>query len=134
MDSMTTATSTAATILIVDDAPLYQATLAAVVKKLGFVAEICGDGSIVIPRLNQDASGVAAILLDIYMPEIDGISTLGHIRHNWPNLAVIVISGSEDSDDKATVLELGAIGYIKKPFAPDAIEARLRSLLAMPKA
>lgn len=116
-------------ILIVDDAPLYQEMLKAIVEKLGFIAEICGDGSQAIPLLTANHGAYAAVLLDIYMPEIDGISTLGHISSNWPQLPVIIISGSDDTADAKSAAGLGAHGYIKKPFQPQQILTTLQTLL-----
>ncbi|MDX2074078.1 MAG: response regulator [Alphaproteobacteria bacterium] len=115
-------------ILIIDDCQIYQSALQMIVEKAGFVSEIYGDGMQGMIRTNGDMDHVAAVLLDIYMPEIDGISLLGHLRSKYPGLPIYIISGSDDVDDKTGVLALGAAGYIPKPMDSAAIE-HLGSLL-----
>jgi CheY-like chemotaxis protein len=117
------------TILIVDDERICRAMLEAVVKKLGFEAVLCDDGAAALALLKEKHTSYAAIFLDIYMPYIDGISALGHIRKNWPELSVVVISGSEDEEDERVVMQHGAIGYIRKPIQPAVIYSNLKNLL-----
>ena len=116
-------------VLIVDDSPLFQASMSALIKRLGFETEICGDGVEAIPLLNQKRDEYIAVLLDIYMPQLDGVSLLGHIRNKWPELSVIVLSGSYDPADEKLVLQHGARGYIKKLFPIDEMYPALKELL-----
>lgn len=118
------------TILIVDDTHSYQTLLAAMVRRFGFEAETCGDGAEALPLLAKQHDKYVAVLLDIYMPMIDGISTLGHIRSNWPNLPVVVISGSDDSTDEASTRQFGVFGFIKKPQETETLQAQLEPLLS----
>ncbi len=104
------------TIVIVEDAPLYQDMLKNYVKTLGFSHKICRDGGEAIEFIKQNIEHITAVLLDIYLPNIDGISTLGHLRRKHPDLPIIVISGSDDLDDKRITLELGALQYFQKPL------------------
>lgn|GEM_PF-5418503 len=85
-------------------------------EKLGYTSESCVDGSEAIPYLSTHSDSVKAVLLDIYMPEVDGISVLGHFRSNYPELPVIIITGSDDAEDEKVAHSLGATGFIKKPF------------------
>lgn len=117
------------TVLIVEDAPLYQEFLKNIVGKLGYQPVACGDGLEAMDYLKQQHDHLKAVFLDIYMPQVDGISTLGHIRTNYPEVPVIIITGSEDSDDERSAIGLGAIGYIKKPFPPATIVESIRALL-----
>ncbi len=115
-------------ILIIDDCPIYQTTLQNLVAQSGFTTESCTDGMQAMIRTNSNMENVAAVLLDIYMPEIDGISLLGHLRNKYPALPVYVISGSEDPDDKTGVLALGAKQYIAKPLDGEAAAALVKTL------
>jgi CheY-like chemotaxis protein len=110
------------TILVVDDTPLYQDILATIVKKLGYKAKTLGDGGDAIKYLNKNRDSVLMVLLDIYMPQIDGISALGHFRSNFPDLPIVMITGSDDASDEKSSRGLGAVGYIKKPFHPETIK------------
>jgi CheY-like chemotaxis protein len=117
------------TIVIVDDTQLYQAMLKSSVEKLGFDTLLCNDGVQAIKCLEQHNASVAAVFLDIYMPQIDGISTLGHFRSNYPDLPVFMITSSEDAADKKSADGLGAAGFIKKPFAAETIHETIKALL-----
>lgn len=117
------------TILIVDDAPTYRAMMEATVKELGFETVVCDDGARAIPLLTKKHPMFSAVLLDVCMPLIDGISTLGHIRSNWPNLPVVIISGSNDSSDEKSATQLGILGFVRKPFQPDELSKSLEAIL-----
>lgn len=115
-------------ILIVDDCPVYQGSLQFVVEKQGYTTETCEDGMKAMIRTNTNMDNVAAILLDIYMPEIDGISLLGHLRSKYPHIPVHIISGSTDGDDKMAALNLGAASFIPKPLTEESIAQLVASL------
>lgn len=115
-------------ILIIDDCEIYQAAMKRIVEKAGYTAEICSDGMQAMIRTNQNMEGFVAILLDIYMPEIDGISLLGHLRSKYPHIPVYVLSGSMDPEDKEAVLNLGAVDFIQKPLDAGAIDVLIASL------
>ena len=118
------------TIVIVDDTQLYQEILKSVVEKLGFDTLLCDNGAEAIKCLEKNIDSVAAVFLDIYMPEIDGISALGHFRSNYPDLPVIMITGSEEASDKRSADGLGAAGFIKKPFAAETLQGAVKELLS----
>lgn len=71
---------------------------------------------------------VELILLDIMMPELDGIQTLMKIREN-KNIPVILVSAKSEDSDKILGLNIGADDYITKPFNPSELAARVRSQL-----
>ncbi len=117
------------TVLIVDDSLIDQEVLAAIVAKLGYASVVRNDGFDALQYLGMHAEEVSAILLDIYMSGIDGISMMGHLGKKHPNIPVIVISGSEDPADMNAVTKLGAVGYIQKPMPLAEAEKTLRDLL-----
>lgn len=119
-------------ILIVDDCEMYQSALQMLVAKEGFTTEACADGMQAMERIGRGLDGVAAILLDIYMPHIDGISLLGHLRHRYPGLPVFVVSGTEEASDRTAVLNLGANGFIQKPMTEETIAQLAAQLRALP--
>lgn len=73
------------------------------------------------------------ILLDLDMPEMDGFSVLRELKaaSDTTSIAVIVLSGISESQDKVTAFDLGAIDYVTKPFDFAELRARLRSSLRM---
>jgi len=70
----------------------------------------------------------AAILLDLGLPDGDGLSLLRHIRE-WSTAPVIVLSAREREDDKVTALDAGADDYLTKPFGTSELLARIRVAL-----
>lgn len=71
---------------------------------------------------------VQLVLLDVMMPEMDGISTLAHLRKCY-NLPVILLTAKSEDTDKVLGLNVGADDYVTKPFNPVELLARVRSQL-----
>ena len=67
------------------------------------------------------------ILLDLGLPDIDGIEVIKQIR-TWSNVPIIVISARSEDADKIEALDRGADDYLTKPFAMEELSARLRAL------
>ncbi|EGB15554.1 two component transcriptional regulator, winged helix family [Pseudodesulfovibrio mercurii] len=75
------------------------------------------------------SSAFDAILLDMMLPDIDGLTILKQLRAKAPKLPVIIISAQTDVSDKIVGLEMGADDYVPKTFAPRELLARLRAVL-----
>lgn len=68
------------------------------------------------------------ILLDFFLPNVQGFSLLERLRVKYPNSGIIVMTGNDDPVDKVVGLEIGADDYINKPFEMREMLARVRSL------
>ena len=68
------------------------------------------------------------VLLDIMMPDLDGIEVMRELRERRP-VPVILLSAKDSTSDKALGLDLGADDYLAKPFHPDELAARIRAVL-----
>ena len=68
------------------------------------------------------------MLLDLGLPDIDGIEIIKKIR-SWSNMPIIVVSARSDDRDKVAALDTGADDYLTKPFSVDELLARLRVAL-----
>jgi DNA-binding response OmpR family regulator len=79
---------------------------------------------------NGDFYDKIIVLLDINMPRQDGFDTLRQIRSNYEykNIPVIMLSASDSEADKAEAIDLGADGYLTKPFRGDAFFAAINGL------
>jgi len=119
-------------ILIVEDQPLTQQMIGMLLEKLGYDYEVCDDGEQALARLKAGAQEFEIVLLDLFMPKIDGISVLGHIRSNMPHLKVIIITASEDPSYCDTAMSHGAYAYLQKPFSPAKLQILLQELLPAP--
>jgi len=104
-------------ILVVDDTAVYRRILSDVVGELDN-AELAGtapNGNIALKKV--EALQPDLVLLDLEMPELDGLETLKIIRRKWPEIGVIVISGvnSAGADKTIKALQAGALDFIPKP-------------------
>ena len=75
------------------------------------------------------AGGFDAVLLDVMMPGLDGLSVLRKIREAGHRVPVIMLTARGDEADRVVGLELGADDYVAKPFSPRELLARLRAVL-----
>jgi DNA-binding NarL/FixJ family response regulator len=110
----------AASILIVDDHPLTRGALATLLGQNGFdvIAE-AGDGNEAIEaarRLHPDL-----VLLDLSMPDLDGLSALPHLREAAPDCEVVVLTASGTADHLLAAIRAGAAGYLLKTEPPERI-------------
>jgi two-component system KDP operon response regulator KdpE len=67
------------------------------------------------------------VILDLGLPDIDGLKVITHIRRLQQELPIIVLSARTGSGDKVAALDLGAVDYVTKPFNMDELLARLRA-------
>ncbi len=119
----------AGTILVADDDPQNREMLARRLRRLGHAVETADDGQEAIDKVRSDHYEL--LLLDIQMPKMNGYEVLAHLQANPPAsaLPIIVLSASDDSDQVARCIEMGAEDYLPKPFDPALLQARIDSSL-----
>jgi two-component system OmpR family response regulator len=123
---MNTSAPTPQRILVVDDDPEIGALLSRYLSGVGFEVAVAGDGAQLRGQLQK--GDIDLMLLDLGLPDEDGLSLLRQFRDSWKG-PVIVISGRGDSVEKVIGLELGADDYVAKPFDLRELLARIRSVL-----
>lgn len=96
----------------------------------GFVAYTCQNGSDGYEMALAEKFDV--IILDIMLPEIDGIEICTRLRKNKINTPIIMLTAKSDVDDKIKGLNAGADDYLAKPFAFEELLARIRALIRRP--
>jgi DNA-binding response OmpR family regulator len=72
------------------------------------------------------------VVLDLLLPGVDGLSVLRELRHDSPELPVVILSARSDLPTKLRGFDLGANDYVQKPFALDELIARIRAHLRRP--
>jgi two-component system, OmpR family, response regulator len=72
---------------------------------------------------------VGVVLLDLGLPDVDGLEVLRRLREQTPRVPVVILSARGDIEDRVRGLDLGADDYVAKPFAIDELAARLRARL-----
>jgi len=117
------------TILIVDDEPANLQILNSCLANDGLRVIFATSGEMAIERL--DALEPDLIILDVYMPEMDGFETYKQIRKkkNLRDIPVIFISVSDDPKNVLKALDMKAVDYITKPFLPEEVSARVKNHL-----
>ena len=116
-------------VLVVDDHPLARAAMRAVLESAGFeVAVEASSGSQVLPRA-RDANP-DAVLLDLKLPELDGLTCLERLAAAFPELPVVVCSGEADEEDVEATRSRGARAFVTKAGDPDEIAVALRDAIA----
>jgi two-component system OmpR family response regulator len=113
-------------ILIVDDDVRLFELLESYFEQNDVSALHVADGRGALGRLETET--VDAVLLDVMMPGMDGLTTLKKIREK-SNVPVIMLTAKGDETDRVVGLELGADDYLPKPFAPRELLARLRAVM-----
>ncbi len=117
---------TGETILVVEDEAPMRRFLCSALTSHGFrVAEA---GTLAQAERLATESRPAAVLLDLGMPDGDGLSLLKQLRE-WSTAPVIVLSARDREDDKVLALDAGADDYLTKPFGTSELLARIRVAL-----
>lgn len=115
------------TVLIVDDEPAVAEVVSLYLKKEGYLVKTAHDGRMALAKLEEPVPTL--VVLDIMLPEIDGLTVLSEIRERCPDTAVIMLTAKRQEVDKIYGLELGADDYMVKPFSPAELVARVKAIL-----
>lgn len=113
-----------AKILIVEDYAVTQRVLSLTLRNGGHDVVVAADGVAALKELKQNPVDLA--LVDIAMPEMDGLTLLRHLREDqqFRELPVIMLTASGQDEDRAVALSMGADGFLTKPTSSrDLIEA-----------
>lgn len=115
-------------IVVVDDDPMILKLAWKILSDAGMKAVVLKSGSLLLEYVKNNPRP-DLILLDIKMPMMDGFETLGKMRKEeqvGQEIPVIFLTASEDEDAETKGLSLGAMDYIRKPFAPEILVLRVR--------
>jgi len=114
-------------LLIIEDSDRLRKSLNSGFNELGFAVDCTGDG---LQGLNFALNYYYdAIILDITLPSMDGISILKEIRNKSINTNILILSAKDQYDDRIRGLNLGADDYLCKPFSFDELHARVLTLI-----
>jgi DNA-binding NtrC family response regulator len=122
-----------ARLAIVDDDPAFTGYLHTLLGAQGYGIEVFNSGTALLEGLRA-GSAPNVVLLDVLMPDLDGIETLRAIRQARPAAQVIMLSGRQAPQTIVEAVRLGAVDYVLKPGDPDgvgeaALEAAIRNAL-----
>ena len=114
-------------LLVVEDDPDVGNDLVAALSDAGFVAELVAAGDEAWFR--GDTEDYAAVILDLGLPRLDGLSILRRWRTAGRTFPILILTARSDWTEKVEGIEAGADDYMAKPFAMGEVVARLRGLL-----
>ena len=113
-------------LLLVEDSERLQRSLSTGLKKHGFTLDQAFDGeqALAYTAVNQ----YDAIVLDLMLPKIDGLTVLSTLRSEGKDCHVLILSANDQTEDRVRGLDLGADDYLVKPFAFNELVSRLQAL------
>jgi two-component system KDP operon response regulator KdpE len=119
--------SHAARILLVDDEPSIQRSVAALLQSRGYDVEVAGTGAGALRHVTEHRPDL--IVLDLGLPDMNGVEVCQRLRTESSTLPIVVLSARNAEADKVQALELGADDYVTKPFGPEELVTRIRVAL-----
>jgi DNA-binding response OmpR family regulator len=114
-------------VLVVDDDEAIRTALERALALEGFVVSTVDGGSAALDAVEADPPDV--VVLDVVMPDVDGVAVTRTLRGRGRELPVLILSALDEVGDRVAGLQAGADDYLVKPFAVDELVARLRALL-----
>lgn len=112
-------------VLVVDDEPAILRFLRAGLTAQGFVVSEADAGKIAMERVAKEAADL--LVLDLGLPDMDGLDVIREIRRSGSSIPIIVLSSRDDEISKVTALDTGADDFVTKPFGIDELFARIRA-------
>lgn len=114
-------------ILVVEDNVTLAGGLERIMRQNGYAVDVVHDGASAEAVIATEKFDV--VILDLNLPEIDGLSVLRGIRGRQIETAVLILTARDAPQDRVKGLDLGADDYLTKPFDVGELEARVRALL-----
>ena len=116
-----------ASVLIVDDEKNILLTLQQSLRLAGYHTELAASGQVALDVVS--ARPVDAVLMDVKMPDLDGMTALARLMELKPELPVIMMSGHGTIDTAVKATQLGARDFLEKPISRDKLLVALRNAL-----
>jgi len=116
-------------ILLVDDEPPFRAVLKEILTAFGYEVHAFSGVEAALRHLEDQTPDL--ILTDIMMPEIDGYQFIHMLRENpvWAAIPVVVVSALASAEDRENCMNIGANGYLSKPFAAMELRQTIGNIL-----
>jgi DNA-binding NtrC family response regulator len=118
-------------ILIVDDDPVQRRLLDNMVRRFGYDARLADGGEAAIAALSeQSGAQIHAVVLDLVMPNLDGLGVLAKMRGAGLNIPVVVQTAHGGIDNVGTAMRAGAADFVVKPVIPERLQVSLHNAIA----
>ncbi|MFI8995718.1 response regulator transcription factor [Streptomyces sp. NPDC053542] len=114
-------------VLVVDDEASLTDLLSMALRYEGWDIRSAGDGASALRAAREWRPD--AVLLDVMLPDLDGLTVLGRLRRDLPDVPVLFLTAKDAVEDRIAGLTAGGDDYVTKPFSLEEVVARLRGLL-----
>ncbi|WP_330297338.1 response regulator transcription factor [Streptomyces sp. NBC_00503] len=114
-------------VLVVDDEAALSELLSMALRYEGCDVRSAGDGASAVRAAREFRPDV--VLLDIMLPDMDGLAVLGRLRRELPHVPVLFLTAKDSVEDRIAGLTAGGDDYVTKPFSLEEVVARLRGLV-----
>ncbi|WP_428815122.1 response regulator transcription factor [Streptomyces albus] len=114
-------------VLVVDDEPALSELLSMALRYEGWEVKAEGDGASALRTART--WGPDTVVLDVMLPDMDGLTVLGKLRREVPEVPVLFLTAKDAVEDRIAGLTAGGDDYVTKPFSLEEVVARLRGLL-----
>ncbi len=118
-------------VLIADDEVEFASTIVARLKLRSFAASMANSGKEALAAIEQEQPDV--LLLDLKMPDLDGLEVLASLKEKYPDLAVIILTGHGSFEAGRKGMELGAYDYIMKPVDLNLLMTKIEDAFQVKK-
>ena len=112
-------------VLVAEDEESIRECIVINLTRSGYEVEQAENGAVALDLFSKDESSFDVAILDIMMPEIDGLTVCKELRKRSSDLGIIMLSAKTQEMDKVTGLLVGADDYVTKPFSPSELMARV---------
>lgn len=112
-------------VLVAEDEESIREFIVINLTRSGYEVEQAENGAVALEKFRSDEASYDVAILDIMMPEIDGLTVCKELRKRSSDLGIIMLSAKTQEMDKVTGLLFGADDYVTKPFSPSELMARV---------
>ena len=112
-------------VLVAEDEESIREFIVINLTRSGYEVEQAGNGAVALDLFSKNENSFDVAILDIMMPEVDGLTVCKELRKRSSDLGIIMLSAKTQEMDKVTGLLVGADDYVTKPFSPSELMARV---------
>ncbi len=115
-------------VLVAEDEESIRDFIVINLERSGYEVEQAENGVEALTKFSEDENGFDVAILDIMMPEMDGLAVCKELRRRSADIGIIMLSAKTQEMDKVTGLLYGADDYVTKPFSPSELNARVDAI------
>jgi len=119
-------------VLLIDDEPLVLSTLGRILRQSGYRVIAVPTGAEAVRLVKEKCFQPDVVLLDMTIGDLPADTIVAELKQAEPSIRVLLISGYPLDDGATEVIDVGAHGYLQKPFSPDTLQQRIRELCHQP--